>query len=129
MTIRRFAPITLVIAALLLLGISCKNKFVSVNVNINASAQGIINTAQGVTKEAAVTEAKALYALREGQGMDFSSGPCLSDNLLPDWVADIAHNPRQAVDDLTVNQCPSYVAGTNKHFVELDTEGQLIRAE
>ncbi|MBI4426239.1 MAG: hypothetical protein HY567_01560 [Candidatus Kerfeldbacteria bacterium] len=126
---RRVFPMLLATVSLLLLGISCKNKFVSVNVNVNASAQGIINTAQGVTKEAAVAEAKALYAIKEGQGMDFSSGPCLSDNLLPDWVADIAHNPRWAIDDLPVNQCPSYRAGTNKHFVELDTAGQLIRAE
>lgn len=126
---RRIFPLTLAAVSLLLLGISCKNKFVSVNVNVNASAQGIVNTARAVTEEAAVTEAKALYALKEGQGMDFSSGPCLSDNLLPDWVADIAHNPREEVDDLSENQCPSYRAGTNKHFVELDTAGQLIRAE
>lgn len=126
---RRIFPLTLAAVSLLLLGISCKNKFVSVNVNVNASAQGIVNTARTVTKEAAVTEARALYALKEGQGMDFSSGPCLSDTLLPDWVADIAHNPREEVDDLSENQCPSYRAGINKHFVELDTAGQLIRAE
>jgi hypothetical protein len=61
--------------------------------------------------------------------MDFSCGPCLSDALMPDWVLDVAHNPRQAMDDLPSNQCPSFREGRAKHFVELDLEGNLIRAK
>ena len=60
---------------------------------------------------------------------DLARGPCLSENLLPDWVADIAHNPRQRVDDESANQCQNFRNGTAKHFVELDLEGNLIRAE
>jgi hypothetical protein len=60
---------------------------------------------------------------------DLSAGPCLSNNLIPDWVADIAHNPRQAVDDLPANQCSAYREGQAHHFVELDLDGNLIRAQ
>jgi hypothetical protein len=48
---------------------------------------------------------------------------------LPDWAVDVAHDPRQAVDDEPANQCQSYRAGRTHHFVELATDGQLIRAQ
>ena len=77
--------------------------------------------------EIATNQAKHLY--RQEKGRDFSSGPCLSDALLPNWVVDIAHNPRIPIDDLPQNQCPGYREGKFKHFVELDPEGNLIRAQ
>jgi hypothetical protein len=43
--------------------------------------------------------------------------------------ADIAHYPRLAIDDDPANQCAAYRDGTTHHFVELDPEGNLIRAE
>lgn len=78
--------------------------------------------------DAAINQAKYLYRLRKERGEDFSIGPCLSNALMPNWVADIAHNPRQSMDDLVENQCPAYVEGRAHHFVELDTNGNLIRA-
>jgi hypothetical protein len=132
------APFFVLIVGLVLAGFSCKNKYVSVNVNVNATAQAVTNTVnklnsnatkQAVTKEAAVAEAKAVFIAQEAKGVDFSNGPCLSNSLLPDWIADVAHNPRQPVDDLPENQCSAYRFGTAHHFVELDPEGQLIRAE
>jgi len=122
----------------LLVGFSCKNSVVSVNVNVNAAARTVTNTVNAVnspgvkgavTKNAAIAEAKAVFIAQEGEGVDFTNGPCLTNTLLSDWVADIAHNPRQAVDDLPENQCNAYRSGTAHHFVELDPEGQLIRAE
>lgn len=78
--------------------------------------------------DTAVNQAKYLYEMEKGQGRDFSSGPCLSNALMPDWVADIAHSPREGIDDLAANQCPAYLEGRVHHFVELDPEGRLIRA-
>jgi len=75
----------------------------------------------------AVAKAKALYLQEKLQGKDFSQGPCLAEDLLPGWVADIAHNPREPIDDLPENQCQAYRQGKAQHFVELDTNGEVIR--
>lgn len=79
--------------------------------------------------DTAVNQAKYLYQMRIDRSEDLSSGPCLSNALMPDWVADIAHSPRQAIDDLVENQCPAYLEGRAHHFVELDLNGNLIRAK
>ena len=78
--------------------------------------------------ETAVNQAKFLYKLNKETNEDLSLGPCLSNDLLPNWVVDIVHSPRTAIDDLPENQCPSIIEGRAKHFVELDLEGNLIRA-
>lgn len=75
----------------------------------------------------AVKKAFDVYKNRKTAGTDFSSGPCLTNDLMPDWVVDIAHNPRQKLDDLAENQCPAFIEGRAKHFVELDLEGEVIR--
>lgn len=71
--------------------------------------------------------AKELYQEKKAQGLNFSNGPCLSNNLLPDWVVDIAHDPRQPIDDMPENQCTVFREGRAHHFVEFDTNGNLIR--
>jgi hypothetical protein len=57
-------------------------------------------------------------------------GVCLLDRIPiePDWVCDVAHSPRQPVDDNPNNQCQSYLKGETKHFVEVSPECKLIRA-
>ncbi len=55
-------------------------------------------------------------------------GPCLSNNLLPGWVCDIAHNPRKEIDNLPENQCSAFRNGLASHFVELDAYCNFIRA-
>src|SRR5258708_1868969 len=87
------------------------------------------NSSTKSERESAVSKAKQLYREAKASGRNFFNGPCLSDALLPDWVLDIAHNPRLPIDDLPVNQCPSYVQSRSHHFVELDVEGNLIRAQ
>jgi hypothetical protein len=42
---------------------------------------------------------------------------------------DIAHDPRQDVDDDPANQCQRYREGEASHFVELDPSGELIRTD
>ena len=82
-------------------------------------------------RDRAVDEAQAAYRTYAESGQDLSAGPCVSDGLpgLSDWVVDIAHDPRQDVDDDPANQCQRYRAGEAHHFVELDEQGTLIRAE
>ena len=81
-------------------------------------------------KDKAVAAAKSLYAGR-AKSLDLSAGPCLAETIpgLPDWAVDIAHDPRQPVDDQPANQCASYRSGQTHHFVELTPEGNLIRAQ
>lgn len=78
--------------------------------------------------DTAINQAKFLYEQYKQQGTDFSKGPCLSNALMSGWVLDIVHNPRQPVDDLTENQCSALVEGKVPHFVELDINGNLVRA-
>lgn len=77
--------------------------------------------------DSAINQAKLLYRQKKERGEDLSNGPCLSNALMPSWVADIAHNPRLSIDDLHENQCAAYFEGKAKHLVELDTEGNLIK--
>lgn len=72
-----------------------------------------------------VALAKARFAHERSRGVDMSRGPCLG-TIAPGWVVDVAHNPRQPVDDLAQNQCAAYREGKAKHFVELDPSGNLI---
>lgn len=78
--------------------------------------------------DTATNQAMFLYSQRRQMGEDFSNGPCLSNALMAGWVVDIAHSPRLPIDDLPENQCPAYREGRAQHFVELDLDGNLIRA-
>ena len=89
------------------------------------------NFSKGVKKSEigmAVNQARYVYGLRKEQSVDFSRGPCLSNALAPNWVLDIVHSPRQDIDDLPENMCPTYLEGKAQHVVELDPDGNLIRA-
>lgn len=79
--------------------------------------------------EKAVRQSGHIYNLRKSQGIDFSTGPCLANILIPGWALDTAHSPRIISDDLPQNQCSSYLDGSSEHFVELDLNGNLIRAK
>jgi hypothetical protein len=61
-------------------------------------------------------------------GKDLSNGPCLSNEIITNWVCDIAHSPRQSVDNQPENQCSAFREGTAKHFVEVDTSCNFIKA-
>ena len=80
-------------------------------------------------RDKAIAAAKFLFAGEANR--DLSRGPCLSESLpgLSDWAVDIAHDPRQPIDDLPANQCASVRSGEVHHFVELSPTGQLIRAQ
>jgi hypothetical protein len=80
-------------------------------------------------RERAIAEAQRVYAEKQAEGLDFSNGPCIAEEVIDDWAADVAHDPRQDVDDQPENQCQSYREGDTHHFVELDPDGNLIRAK
>jgi len=88
-----------------------------------------LSKAPKIEIETAVNQARFLYQQEKEKGRDLTNGPCLSDALMPNWVVDIAHSPRLLVDEKQENQCPSFVEGRSQHFVELDLEGNLIRAK
>lgn len=81
-------------------------------------------------KAQAIRAATEVFAREQARGMDFSAGPCIAERLeaLPDWSVDIAHDPRQDIDDRAENQCQAYRDGRTHHFVELDPTGRVIKA-
>ncbi len=79
-------------------------------------------------RELAIRKAKEIFEQKKAEGMDFSEGPCLAEEIIPDWCVDVAHDPREPIDNLPMNQCKSYQEGRVHHFVELDPDGNVIRA-
>jgi hypothetical protein len=63
-------------------------------------------------------------------GTNLDNGPCILDPIPSnvEWVCDVAHSPRQAVDNNPENQCATYRQGTAKHFVEVTPDCSFIRA-
>jgi len=79
-------------------------------------------------QQSMIIQAQQMYQKTKAMGEDFYSGPCLG-NINSDWVADVAHSPRQAVDDQSQNQCTDYRSGKAHHFIELDLNGEIIKVE
>lgn len=115
-------PKNIVISAVLFVIIA--TAFFTLKIN-----SGLSRPLSRIEIETAINQANHLFRQEKSKGRDFSTGPCLSDALLPDWVVDIVHNPRLPIDDLPENQCPSYREGKALHFVEFDTEGELVRTK
>lgn len=81
--------------------------------------------AQQTDKDNAIS---ACIDLCKSSKQDLSNGPCLSNEIISDWVCDVAHSPRQALDNQPENQCVSFREGATKHFVEVDVDCNLITA-
>jgi len=75
-----------------------------------------------------IAKAQELYQQAQEQKKDLSAGPCLG-KISDDWVADLVHSPRQAVDDLPKNQCADFRQGKVSHFIELDLEGNILKVD
>ncbi|MCX6807032.1 MAG: hypothetical protein NT135_02865 [Candidatus Berkelbacteria bacterium] len=78
-----------------------------------------------IEQEELIAKANTLFDDAKSKGTDLSNGPCLG-KISDDWVLDIVHNPRTEIDDLSQNQCSEYREGKAHHFIEIDTEGQII---
>jgi len=74
----------------------------------------------------AVQKCQLKCSMMEKKGVDMSRGPCLG-TIEAGWVCDVAHSPRQPVDDLPENQCADFREGRAQHFVEVTPGCQLIR--
>lgn len=88
----------------------------------------------GLEAQIALQEANDVYQKAKAAGQDLTNGPCLSNALhgnadYPEtmWVLDIAHYPREEVDDLPANQCSAFRNGKAENFIEFTPEGQLIK--
>jgi hypothetical protein len=69
--------------------------------------------------------AHAAWRDASADGTNMDDGPCLGI-ITDDWVADVAHDPREAVDDERANQCDEYHAGKAHHFVEVTPTGRVF---
>jgi len=74
----------------------------------------------------AVQKCQMHCSAAEKKGVDMSPGPCLGV-IDTDWVCDVAHSPREAVDDLPENQCADFREGRAHHFVEVTPDCKFIR--
>lgn len=87
-------------------------------------------------RRAAINKCTQLCEDALARGIDLSAGPCLSDNNpewdVEKWVCDVAHSPREEIDNLRENQCDewweAHSAGREVHFVEVDPSCNFIRA-
>ncbi|HLD78685.1 MAG TPA: hypothetical protein VJB16_06680 [archaeon] len=79
--------------------------------------------------DVAIAACRTTCAQALAQHRDLSAGPCLLDPVSehPEWVCDVAHDPREAVDNDPANQCASYRSGASKNFVEVAPDCELIR--
>ena len=80
----------------------------------------------GDEEREAVDAATRRLRAREGIGDDLDGGPCIAERLpgLDDWVADIAHDPREDVDDDPANQCQRYRDGEAQPLRRADPGGR-----
>lgn len=132
--------VLIVVMALVL--VSCQKtgvvyQHISFNVSNNSSslnnftnrATNPANNSQALTPEQACVN---LCLKAKHQGLDLDNGPCLSDFMdwnINDYVCDVAHWPRQAVDNLRQNQCDAWYSGLAKHFVEVTPNCEFIRKD
>lgn len=77
----------------------------------------------------AVTRAQVLFKERVARGDNLSAGPCLAEDLILNWSADIVHQPRVAADDYDVNRCRNHISGATKHLVEITEDGFIVSAK
>lgn len=90
----------------------------------------VVLVIKGVAEKAEVTIAVKncvqLCEQAKERNIDLSNGPCLSNNVAPGWVCDVAHSPRLPVDNDPRNQCSAF-GRTAFHFVEVDENCNVIR--
>lgn len=81
----------------------------------------------GDAKERAKTACIQKCGSSLSAGQDLSNGPCLDNKIIEGWACDVAHSPRQAVDDNPANQCSEF-GKTIFNFIEVDPSCNFIKA-
>lgn len=74
----------------------------------------------------ALSCASEIYADANFQRVNLSS-QCLGT--CGDYSVDLVNVPRTAEDDLIENQCQDFIAKKTHHFIELNTQGNLVRIQ
>lgn len=69
-----------------------------------------------------------LCRLTLDKNIDLSNGPCLG-LIATDWVCDVAHYPRQSVDNLLENTCLDFASQNAHHFIEVNEDCKIIQIE
>jgi hypothetical protein len=92
-------------------------------------APAVVDKDNTVEAEIAIARSRNIYKQAVLNEINLSSGPCLSNDLMPGWVLDIVHSPREEIDNLPGNQCQAYVEGRAKHIVEFDLGGNVVRVK
>lgn len=92
------------------------------------------NSTAKVNGDSQVSPKQACISLCQQQmksGRNLSAGPCLSDDnpnwTISGWVCDVAHSPRQQVDNRRENQCDDWHQGQASHFVEVTPNCKVIQ--
>lgn len=91
--------------------------------NITIEDQDKENQAKRPDAEIAIEKCIRLCLDKEE---NLSKGPCLSEEIIEGWVCDVAHDPREDIDDKPENRCKAY-GDTAEHFVEIDPKCRFIR--
>lgn len=81
-----------------------------------------------VQKPDILAKARLKFNQAVAEKKDLSTGPCLGE-ISSDWVLDVAHLPRVAIDNLPQNQCADFLSGKVHHFVEMSPQGEVIKVE
>jgi len=99
-----------------------------VNISQNVSEKIQTERQKQIDKTNAIVKCQELCQIKlSSNGQDFDQGPCLSNQIAPDWVCDVAHEPRQPIDDQPENQCSAFRNGQAHHFVEIDGNCNVIK--
>jgi len=95
-------------------------------------SRGIVGQTFGPEVQDVIDSCIRACKQRRSTGVDLSKGPCLANQVDGDWVCDVAHSPRQDVDNKPENQCSAWIEaqqrGETKHFVEVTPDCIFIRA-
>lgn len=92
-------------------------------------------------EQGAITESEILEATEAAFGpvnecieacskttISLENGPCLLNPMSnPEWVCDVAHEPREDIDNQIENQCSAYREGKARHFVEVSPDCEFIK--
>lgn len=120
----------LFISAIILAG--CGKKTANTADNLIDEAIGANLIEKNIKANKDLAKAQCIEICRQAQRdfMVLSMGPCLGNPIpnMAEWVCDVAHNPRQDVDNKIENQCSSFAQGSAKHFVEVDPDCNFIKS-
>ncbi|MCK9292488.1 MAG: hypothetical protein WCY27_03140 [archaeon] len=91
-----------------------------------------LNSSDGYKKneKIAIENCITLCNLEVSKGTLLNDGPCLSEEIAPGWVCDVAHSPRiDLIDNNPNNRCENYGKKGTKHYVEVTEKCKLIKAK